>query len=153
MNDEPKNIGRNPDGTFAKGYVANPAGKPKGARHRATRAAEALLDGEAEELTRLCIDKARGGDMTALRLVMERILPPRKDRPVEVDMPRITAASDLIAAAAALTQAVASGDITPGEAADLSRLVESTAKAIEVNELAERLAKLEQAIEAKGGNS
>ena len=68
-------------------------------------------------------------------------------------MPRITAASDLIAAAAALTQAVASGDITPGEAADLSRLVESTAKAIEVNELAERLAKLEQAIEAKGGNS
>jgi len=60
--------------------------------------------------------------MTALRLVMERILPPRRDRPVEVDMPRITAASDLIAAAAALTQAVASGDITPGEAADLSRL-------------------------------
>src|SRR5271168_1880776 len=67
-------------GPWPKGVSGNPAGMPKGTRHKATRAAEALLDGEADELTRLCIEKAKGGDMTALRLVMERIIPPRKDR-------------------------------------------------------------------------
>ena len=40
--------GRNTDGTFGPG---NP-GKPKGTRHKATRAALALLYGEAEALKR-----------------------------------------------------------------------------------------------------
>lgn len=31
---EPDNTGRNQDGTFAKGVSGNPAGKPKGARHK-----------------------------------------------------------------------------------------------------------------------
>jgi Family of unknown function (DUF5681) len=34
-------------GLAQKGRSGNPAGKPKGARHRATLAAEVLLDGEA----------------------------------------------------------------------------------------------------------
>jgi hypothetical protein len=108
-----------------------------------------LLDGEAEELTRLCIEKAKGGDMVALRLCLERILPARKDRPVTVDLPKVTAASDLIAATAALTQAVASGDLTPSEGADISRMVTSTARAIEVVELEDRIRKLEEAQSAK----
>ena len=45
---------RGPDGTFAPG---NP-GKPKGSRHKATRAIEALLEGQTEQLTQAAIDKA-----------------------------------------------------------------------------------------------
>ena len=67
-----KSNGRNPDGTFAAG---NP-GKPKGTRHRATRAALALLEGEVEALTRRAIQAALEGDMTAMRLCIERIAPP-----------------------------------------------------------------------------
>jgi hypothetical protein len=55
-------------------------------------------------------------------------------------MPKISTASDLIAAAAALTDAVSQGEITPGEAASLSTLVGNTAKAVEIFELADRLA-------------
>jgi hypothetical protein len=139
-------------GPWPKGVSGNPKGMPKGTRHRATRAAEALLDGEAEELTRLCIEKAKSGDMVALRLVLERIIPPRKERPVTVDLPPITAAKDLIGAASALSQAVASGELTPGEAADLSKLVANVAHAIDVADLAERVRQLEEA-QAHGGRS
>ena len=53
-----------------------------GARHKATVAAEALLDGEAEALTRKAVEMALAGDGTALRLCLDRIIPPRRERPV-----------------------------------------------------------------------
>jgi hypothetical protein len=86
----------------------------------------------------------------ALRLAMERLVSPVRERPVSVAMPSIKAASDLIAAAAALSDAVAGGDITPNEASSLSNLVGNTAKAIETFELSERPARLEEQISAKG---
>lgn len=43
---------------FRKGVSGNPAGRAPGARHKATVAAEALLDGEAEGLTRKAIERA-----------------------------------------------------------------------------------------------
>ncbi len=61
-----RNSGRNTDGAFAAG---NP-GKPKGTRHKATQAALALLDGEAEALTRQAVTMALDGDATALRLCL-----------------------------------------------------------------------------------
>jgi hypothetical protein len=150
--DAPKreNSGRNPDGTFAKGNSVNLAGKPKGARHKATLAMEALLDGEADVITRKAIELAKAGDLIAIRICMDRLLPPRRERPVNVALPKISVASDLIAAAAALTDAVALGEVTPGEAASLSTLVGNVAKAVETFELSERLAKLEKQMATKG---
>ena len=69
----PENTGRNPDGTFAKGNAINLAGKPKGPRHKTTLAIEALLEGEAEALTRKAVELALEGDVTALRLCLDRI--------------------------------------------------------------------------------
>jgi hypothetical protein len=65
-------------------------------------------------------------------------------------VPKINVASDLIAAASAVAEAAADGEITPGDAASLSQLVANTAKAVETFELAERLAKLEEQMAAKG---
>jgi Family of unknown function (DUF5681) len=142
---------RNHDGLWKPGQSGNPAGKPKGTRHRATILAEELIDGSGELLVKKCVEMALGGDAAAMRLVMERLCPPRRERPVSLDMPSIKSASDLISAAAALTDAVAGGDITPGEAASLSTLVANTAKAVETFELAERLTRLEEQTAAKGG--
>jgi hypothetical protein len=58
-----------------------------------------------------------------------------------------------VAAAASLTDAAASGDITPGEAASLSTLVGNVAKVIETAEIVDRLTKLEEQLAARGGNS
>jgi hypothetical protein len=99
-------------------------GKPKGARHRATRAMEALLDGEGEALTRRAIEMALAGDSTAMRLCMDRLLPALRERPVSVDLPPLNGSQDAVAVSAALIAAVALGEIAPGEAHDIGRLFE-----------------------------
>jgi len=131
--------GRNTDGTFGPG---NP-GKPKGTRHKATQAALALLDGEAEALTRQAVTLALGGDTTALRLCLERITPPRRDAPVTFDLPPMETARDAAKAAGAVLGAVAEGELTPGEGAALMALVEGFRRTLETTELEARLAALE----------
>lgn len=131
--------GRNSDGTFAAG---NP-GKPRGTRHKATRAALALLDGEAEALTRQAVKMALGGDGAALRLCLERIAPPRRDAPVQFDLPRMETARDAAKAAGAVLEAVAEGDLTPTEGAHIVALVETYRRTLETSELEARVAALE----------
>jgi hypothetical protein len=67
---------------FVKGQTLNPAaGRPVGARNKATLAAEALFDGASDKLINKIIEMAEKGDPTALKICIDRILPPRKDRP------------------------------------------------------------------------
>ena len=131
--------GRNPDGTFAPGN----AGRPKGARHKTTLAVQALLDGEAEALTRKAIDLALEGDMAALRLCVERIAPARKDSPVSFDLPPIESVQDAAQAAQAVLKAVSSGDLTPAEGASVMGLVGSYRRAVESADLEARIEALE----------
>ena len=126
-------------GKFAEG---NP-GRPKGARHKTTRAVEHLLDGEAEGLTRKAVELALEGDTTALRLCMERIAPARKDTPVNFDLPAMKSAQDASQAAQAVLQAVSEGQLTPLEGASVMALVEGYRKALETTELEQRIAALE----------
>src|SRR5215217_9236345 len=130
---------------FQKGQSGNPHGKPKGTRHRVTVAAETLLEGEAEAITRKAIELAKQGDGPALRLCMDRIYPARKDRPVRFALPPIERAADAVASHAALVGAVARGDLTPSEASELSKLVEGYVRAVEATDILDRLAKLEVA--------
>jgi Family of unknown function (DUF5681) len=129
---------------FKPGQSGNPAGKPKGTRNAITLAMEALLDGESDALTRKAIELAKAGDLQALRLCLERILPPRKDRPVTFALPTITSAKDALSALSALLTAVSTGELTPSEAAEVGKLVDGYVKATEINELAERLERLEK---------
>jgi len=129
---------------FQKGNPGGP-GRPQGSKNRATLAVEALLDGEAEALTRKAVEMAKEGDTTALRLCLERLCPPRKDRPVRVDLPDMAGADDAAQAAGAILQAVAAGEITPTEGQALAGLVETHRKALETAELERRVAALEEA--------
>jgi hypothetical protein len=130
--------------TFKPGKSGNPAGKPRGARNKTTVAMEKLLDDDAETITKKAIELAKGGDMTALRLCLDRIIPPRKDRPVSFNMPEIKTPSDALVAATAIIRAVADGDLTPSEAAELNKTVDSFARIAETADLAERIKRLEQ---------
>lgn len=128
---------------FEKGKSGNPAGKRPGTKARATLAAEQLLDGEAEAITRKAIDLALAGDTTALRLVLDRIVAPRKDRPVRFALPPMKTADDAASAMAAVAAAVAAGDLTPTEAASLANVVETFRRTLETTDLARRVAELE----------
>jgi hypothetical protein len=129
---------------FEKGKSGNPSGRPKGSRNATTVALEALLDGQAQALTQKAIDLALTGDMAALRLCLDRILPPRKDRPVSFALPTINSAQDAAAIVSSVLAAVATGEITPTDAAEVGKLIDSYVKAYETAELAERLERLER---------
>jgi hypothetical protein len=131
--------GRSADGTFANGN----AGRPKGARNRATQAVLALLEGEGEALTRKAIEMALAGDGAAMRLCLDRIAPPRKDSPIQFAIPRMATAHDAAKAAAAVLEAVSLGDLTPVEGAQVMALIDSFRKVLETTELEARVAALE----------
>jgi len=142
-------VERNGNGQFRSGQSGNPAGRPPGSRNKATEAAELLLDGEAEALTRKAIDLALDGDPSALRLCIVRIIPPRRGRPVNFGLPAVRGAADLAAAMAAITTAAGQGAITPGEAAELARVVEIFVRAVETSDFERRLRQLEEAYAAR----
>jgi hypothetical protein len=129
---------------FQKGMSGNPAGRPRGSRNVALLAAEAMLDGEAAKLTRKAIDMALTGDTVALRLCLERIYPPRKDKPVEFPLPPITNPRDAADIAARLAEAVARGDVTPAQAVEFGKVLEIYTKAYQVAELNDRVELIEQ---------
>jgi len=124
---------------FGKGHSGNPGGRQHGSRNKATIAALALLEGEAERLGRQAIERALAGSDVALKLCLDRIIAPLRDRIVEFAMPPIRDAGDLAAAAGAITAAVASGALTPGEAAELSHVAATFIRAIETSDFERRL--------------
>jgi len=134
---------------FPKGVSGNPQGKPPGARHKATRAVQALMDGESEALTRKCVEMALAGDTTALRLCMDRLCPPVREREIssDLELPELTA-ENLPAAVAMIVQAVAAGHMLPGEGQALIGMMEGLRKSIELAGLEKRVA----ALEGQGGD-
>jgi Family of unknown function (DUF5681) len=115
---------------FVTGQSGNPRGRRYGSRNRKTLAAAVLLEGESEALTRKAVELALAGDPTALRLCIERILPPCRERAVRFELPPIENAADVSAAMNAVTAALARGIITPGEAERIANVVETFARAI-----------------------
>jgi len=129
---------------FQKGQSGNPAGKPRGAKNKATIAAETLLDGEAQALTRKAIELALGGDSMALRLCLERIIPPRKDRPVILKtIPPVKTGSDATKFMARVLESVSNGELTPSEGEAIGQVLGLFCKSLETRDFEERLQRLE----------
>lgn len=132
-----------PSTAFRPGQSGNPAGKPKGARNHATRAVLAMLEGSAEEVTKAVLEAAKAGDLGAAKFVLERIAPPVRERPIRLDMPEVASIADCAIAQQAVVQAVASGQLLPGEGGALADLIELRRRSLETSDLSERLAAIE----------
>ena len=102
-----------------------------------------LLESHAEPLIRKCLVSALQGDLKAMQLCMDRILPARRELPLKVgrlslgSIPEISKASELV------TQRVASGHLTPGQGHALAELIERRRKVLETEDLDRRLQELE----------
>jgi hypothetical protein len=121
---------RDAGGRFAPGQSGNPAGKKPGTRNRATLLADVLRDGEGEAAARLIIDKALAGNSVALRFLLDRLIPRRRDRAIELDLPEAAGTSDVLAASNATIAAMACGEITPGEALTVTRVLDGKLRAL-----------------------
>ena len=91
-------------GRFAPGNPGGP-GRPRGARHAALAALDAIGAEAAEDVLRAVAGAARGGDLRAAELLLRRLWPERKGRPVEVALPEVASAADLVPALAAVASA------------------------------------------------
>jgi hypothetical protein len=140
---QPAKSGEKQDGRFKPGQSGNPAGKRPGTRHKVTLAIEALLEGEAEQLTRKAIEMALTGDGPALRLCLDRLAPPRKDAPIAFDLPPVKSAKDTVAASTSVLAAMSAGEITPDEAGRVMALLTAHRSIVEIGDLERRIAALE----------
>ena len=128
------------DHLFQPDQSGNPKGKPLGAKNHATRLAEKLIDGQVEALVRKAVELALSGDTTALKHCLERILPPRRDRPVSLTLPEIKISEDVIKSIATLEDAVGGEEITPSEGKAIIKVIEVYRRTIETVNIEKRLA-------------
>lgn len=135
-----------PKQLFVKGQSGNPKGKPRGVRHSATQISYALMEGNLEEVLATVIERAKGGDMAACRMLLDKVLPNIKDRPIVLEMPLVNDLKDVGKAQAAILQEVVYGNITPNEGERVSAIIEARRRSIETIELEERISKLEASL-------
>ncbi len=135
---------------FKPGESGNPTGKPPGAKNKATRMAQSLLDGEEEALVRKVIELAKGGDLQALKVCLDRLIPPMKAQSalIQVEIPKT---ANLIDTADALLRAAAGGELSPDIASQLISAVGTIARVTEIEDLKQRLSALEAAIAKNKG--
>jgi hypothetical protein len=118
-------------------------GRPRGSRNKTTLALQEMLGQHGEALMKKCVVMAMQGDRAAMRVCMERLLPPRKQSPVQFRLPPIRTAAELAKAQARMLEALSRGQLTPAEAETINNLVESRRRVLETEELERRLQALE----------
>ena len=135
---------------FLKGKSGNPAGRPPGSRCQATLMAQALFDDKGQAIVEKIIELAlEKGDLTALKLCIDRILPLLKSRHVPFALPEIRTAKDIVAAYGAVLNAVSEGHLTPDEATSVSSILEAMRRATDSADTDERLKRIEAVLEAR----
>ena len=130
---------------WAPGQSGNPRGRPRGARHAALAALDTIGAENAQEVMQTVVRAALGGDLKAADLLLRRLWPERKGRPVTLDLPPVEQAADLPRALGAVAAAVAGGEISPEEGQAVASVLELHRRAIETADLADRVAALEAA--------
>jgi hypothetical protein len=132
--------------TFQKGQSGNPLGRPRGARNKLALLAEGMFEGDATALVAKLIDIAKSGDVAALRLCIDRICPPQRERTVAIELPPMTIAADAVAGMGAIMQAIGAGDLGAREAGELAGVVAAFSQTIATARLEKRLDEIETAI-------
>lgn len=146
MTNDPSNdgsAGRDAAGRFVRGN-GHGRGRTAGSRNNASLALDELAASEAEGVLRATLAAAVAGDMQAANLILTRIWPARRGRPVRIDLPPIETAADVSRALTALLAGVSEGTITPDEAATVAGLLDLQRRAIETHDLEARIEALEE---------
>jgi hypothetical protein len=138
---------KNAEFTRGRPFEKGNPGRPRGSKNRTTAIAQALLANEEIELVRKAMDLAKAGDVQMLKFLLDRLLP--KERLIKVDIPRMDFADEAIDAMAAISGAVAEGQITPSEGAALSSMISGYSRTLDVAELSKRIEAIEVSLNPK----
>ena len=127
-------------------FTAGNSGRPRGSLNTSTIIARNLLEEQAETFARSLVALALAGDTQALRVCSTRLLPARRDLPVDIDLPAIVTAHDAVIAAGTVTAMVGEGRLTPSEGQKVASIIETQRRAIETAELERRILILEASV-------
>ncbi|MEI6548613.1 MAG: DUF5681 domain-containing protein, partial [Burkholderiales bacterium] len=128
---------------FQPGQSGNPSGKAKGLKDKRT-ALRAMLQPHAQNLMDTAVRLALGGDTTALRICMDRLVAPIREEHIKVTIPKINSPDDCTTAQANVLNAVAAGEMLPSEGQVLAGLIDGLRRAFETSELSKRVAVIEE---------
>ena len=120
------------------------SGRPPGSKNKTTQMVEQLAEGQAEQLVQKVLELAKAGDVSCLRMMLDRLWPPRKGQPVNMVLPPINGSQDLFPAIASIWTAIREGRLTPDEASALSVVIDRSIQAIELHDITKRIAALEE---------
>lgn len=110
-------------GKFAPGTSGNPAGRREGSRNNATLALQQILLADGEAVLRRAVELALAGNESAMKLVIERLLPVAKERAISLPLPNLEKCSDVADAIRCAVVAVSEGELTPSEASVVLNLL------------------------------
>lgn len=136
-------------GSYKPGQTGNPKGRAVGSRNKATLMAYALMEQGGGEIVEKVMEAAKGGDMQACRIVIDRLVPPAKEKPISIKLPELTNLAACADAHSQVAAAVAEGDLLPGEGQALASLIDGQRKHYEAAMLEERVAALEEALRGR----
>lgn len=143
----PEISGRDVAGQFTAGHKSF-GSKPMGARNRATQLLDRAAERGAEAVLRAVLKAAKKGDIDAARLLLSRVWPARKGRPIRLDLPSLGDPGGAAAALAAIARQAAEGIISCEEAGEIAKVVEAHMRATDMLDLVRRLERLEAAYAA-----
>jgi hypothetical protein len=103
-----------------------------------------MMEDDAAAVVTAVLEAAKAGDITAARIILDRVVPARKGRPIKFTLPALETASEIVRGLGAIIEAVADGTLTPDEGAAVANLMEIKRKAVETVEIERRVAALEQ---------
>jgi hypothetical protein len=121
-------------------------GRPKGSRNRSTAAALALLHEHSEALIKKCIAEALKGNMIAMRLCIERILPVLQESAVNFKVGATDTCAEVGQVQDSILKEVSKGRIVPKQGAIVVNILEGKRRTIENQKLEERVSVLESII-------
>jgi Family of unknown function (DUF5681) len=133
-----------PPHAWKKGQSGNPAGKPAGARNKATQMVMSLIEGAAKEVATAIIDAAKKGDLAAAKMVLERLAPPVRERAITLKLPETKSIAGIDAAQRTILAAVAKGQLLPAEGTALAGIVDARRRAFDSVEMERRITELER---------
>jgi len=135
---------------FPPGKSGNPAGRPLGSRNKTTQMAQALFDENGQVIVEKITDLAlKKGDLTALKICIDRVLPIRRTSAVNFALPEIKTAKDIVMAYGAILAAVSEGHLSPEEAGRVTAILDAMRRATDSAAIDERLARIEAKLEKK----
>jgi hypothetical protein len=122
-------------------------GRPKGSRNKRAAQAQAILDQYAEPLMKKCVAKALEGDVRAISLCLERILPSLREPGVRLKIPKLTTLENIDVALQKVIEEIANGNMSPSQGEKVEAMLQKHRDNVESRAFEARLTELEKIVE------